>query len=661
MRKKIFVVILFLSVTFTLYASISKEQELGYAKKLLFETARVLKSQNNLIIVDEISQYDWKWKTDPDLTTPYINSFNDTINNNKLINQKRERLQYMYEQNRSMTIASLVPNALHMVNIALNARDPLKAIIAVGGAALSSYTNYTTTKQQAELQLIQEQWELDDQQKKIFENVQKDLRTYLSNICLKYGFENEDLASPQTLQSFVEECSNYNFSEIFKIDDENSRKNLARNYYFAINTVQFKNELYMFPEYWAEIVKATYLLDNYPETLKAISNFEKCYVETMYHDDLYATIMEIKAYCILEKIRSLEEDPAILETVVDSILKMSPELDWTKQYFCVELYKELYQITKDKSLLEKIDLFTEVINKLARIYESNLKDYISGEFIKTINDGIDENIKNTKSNISNYQSENKDNKTSGITKKDNKAEIKKLKTDLKDLKAYKKEVKIIELQLLPPSNSLLLALTKEYIDLCTEVGLNNSENFNLIINKIQKLLYDDYSQEILFHIKKDKKSISAKVEIESISKMDVVKYFTYINDELFRKIVDTRIISFKVPINYFNFVSDRFDIEKDKLSFIISTSQKKYIHSEKYFYEVIRGPKKDSLEDSFIKFSILVFVPTDTGLPMEDNYNYELFFDSNSLQYFKHFNVNIQNEKKLLNLFKLRKSIMYYL
>ena len=77
MRKKIFVVILFLSVTFTLYASISKEQELGYAKKLLFETARVLKSQNNLIIVDEISQYDWKWKTDPDLTTPYINSFND--------------------------------------------------------------------------------------------------------------------------------------------------------------------------------------------------------------------------------------------------------------------------------------------------------------------------------------------------------------------------------------------------------------------------------------------------------------------------------------------------------------------------------------------------------------------------------------------------------
>ncbi len=91
-----------------------------------------------MIVVDEISKIDWYWKSDPTLTTPYINHFNNTIKENKSINQKRERLEYMYNQSKSTAIAALMPNALHIVNIAVNAGNPLKAAIAVSGAALSS-------------------------------------------------------------------------------------------------------------------------------------------------------------------------------------------------------------------------------------------------------------------------------------------------------------------------------------------------------------------------------------------------------------------------------------------------------------------------------------------------------------------------------------------
>ena len=69
MKKLFLLTIIFLLIVSNSFAAISQgKQELGNAKKLLFETTRVLESQNNLIVVDEISKYDWYWQNDSNHT-----------------------------------------------------------------------------------------------------------------------------------------------------------------------------------------------------------------------------------------------------------------------------------------------------------------------------------------------------------------------------------------------------------------------------------------------------------------------------------------------------------------------------------------------------------------------------------------------------------------
>ena len=95
MKKKFMCVFLLLFSISIVFAEEKANQEMGYAKKLLYETARILESKNNMVVVDEISNYDWYWGNDVGTTSPYINTFNNTLTENKLIDQQRIRLNYL--------------------------------------------------------------------------------------------------------------------------------------------------------------------------------------------------------------------------------------------------------------------------------------------------------------------------------------------------------------------------------------------------------------------------------------------------------------------------------------------------------------------------------------------------------------------------------------
>ena len=621
--KKIIATIVTSLLFLYVFAATTANQELANAKKLLFETARILESQNNMVVVDEIYQYDWYWVNDPTLTTPYINEFKKTIKDNKSIDQKRERLQYIYEQNKASTVSSLIPNALHIVNMTMASKNPLQAIIAVSGAALSSISGYVTANQKADLELMQQQWELDEQQVNIFEELSENLRSYLSNVCDKFGFTNEQLASIETLKSLISVCNQYDYQN----------KDQADDLLLKIDTEKFRSELNMFPEFWEALAKAAYGSGQYSLCLEYVNEYESRYVQTMYHDKNYALMMQIKAYCIESEWPDTAEKLIEIKRIADEICRMSPTSDWTSQYFCVLIYQETYERTGNVDAMAKaIQLMQEVVNKVADEYEKNLKDFMDGSFLSLTLKGIDSSISNLKENNKNLESTNKNKNTGKTAKSDNKKVIKENNAEIKRLTENKKTAKERELKILPPNSTLLYSMTKQFIDMCESVKYDSPKN-TALLNKCERLLADDYSKETLFGSDSSQKTVS----------------ITY-NYRKFLIINPADVLTITIPASYFTFVNEELDPEKDLVKLFIDDFE--YDLAD-YKYEVKRGDDK-KLESMSIIITFKISETVETGLNYPEGQVplFKVKIESPNMQYEEAFLARVDKPLDLMKTFK---------
>lgn len=655
-RKIIWSIILLFCITLAVFGKeVEKtEQELGNARALLYESARILESKNNMIVLDEISEYDWFWANDNELTTPYINQFRNVIKENKIINAKRERLDYLYQQKKNMTVAALVPNALNLINTTINIKDPLKGLIAIAGTAVSSVTNYLTVSQQNELALIQSQWELDDQQVNIIEQLCENLRTYISSMCDKYGFSNEQFSSTNTLREFIKVLSDY-------AGEENASERFTK-----INRNQFRNELSIYPEYWAELAIASYQIGDYGYSLECIDEYDDLYVATKFHDAQRATILQIKAYCILETVQDSAEKYIKLVKIADEICKVMPSTDWVSEYFCVELYRKILEKAEDSSFDIEIDekeialkaynLMYEVLDEVADEYSSDLKAYLDGSFIKTDKDAIDDSISNYKELISVLESENKSKNTGDTKKKENKNSIADYKNKIEALTKNKEEIDVIENLLLPPSSALLTSMTAEYLEYANLSGKTNTTEHRTLMTKISCLLIDDYSQLVLFNnedlpvassVKKYRNYSPEWVGISAalVAATEAALGLSWgpigliisgvrgaIPGAVANLITTSSVISVTVPATCFVYNEDRLDTTKSHIyvgTFGESDDELETLYeSEYYSYTVTRDENSSTLDNVSIKFIIY-----DSGIvkAIDNDTPFILFVDSEEM------------------------------
>ena len=88
----------------------------------------------------------------------------DTIANYQMITEKRNRLEYIYEQNRAQALRQVIPNPVGLLS-AVESGSLLKAAASVLYMAVDSASSYKSGNVTADLQYIQEGWELEDQEK----------------------------------------------------------------------------------------------------------------------------------------------------------------------------------------------------------------------------------------------------------------------------------------------------------------------------------------------------------------------------------------------------------------------------------------------------------------------------------------------------------------
>lgn len=579
--KKTTLLIILFSLSFTLAANNSAEEELKLTRKLLFETGRVLASTNNRAVLDEI--YLLEWYEDISTTnSQYILSFRDDINEFKSIDVKRERLEYIYNQNRSMAAASLVPNALSVATVAFSSGNPKQAVIAIAGTALSSITNYLTTKQRAELELIQSQWNLDDDASRAFNNLNNAIFANLTTLSRDYGFSRDDYASIATIQNFVKDVQNENItpSDIIQI---------------CVGT-NYERELSQFSDYWRIVGSAYYELGEYNEALTAINQYEKCYEKVFYHDPNYAQMMMIKAYCIDELSINKEE-------IVDELIEIANAInenlgvgrDWLQKYYCYLIYKDVASYTNDNSYLKKaFEVLDEVFYININTYAKDLENYLSYQFLEDIITGLEQNIAEIDNEIANQKEQRKAANTKERKEIIDK-EIEKLKANKKEFEENIDAQKEIAKKTLPPSVSLLISLAYEYKNLAEELGETDSVKYRNQMKRFSEAIQDDYTRVVFLG--------------ETIEPLEAdIKY------EYHHKVLGLGnpidVMTFRLPLSYFTIISDDFS----EMILEFSNTQKNievqipYSNNSKttgWDYEIVReGSDEFNMKNTFVEFTV---------------------------------------------------------
>lgn len=135
-------------------------------------------------------------------TQSYMTSLMDTINEYRMISVKRERLNYIYEQNKAQAMRQAMPDPVGLLS-AVASGNPIKSAASVLYMAIDSATSYESASSQADLQFIKDGWELDDAESAQLHESTKDELNYMLNTVRKYDLPGDYALSQEAVEEFV--------------------------------------------------------------------------------------------------------------------------------------------------------------------------------------------------------------------------------------------------------------------------------------------------------------------------------------------------------------------------------------------------------------------------------------------------------------------------
>lgn len=284
-------------------------------------------------------------------TKGQINNLWRTIDSYKMIEVKRERLDYLYEQNKAQALRSAIPNPVGL----LSAAQPggvLKTAASVLYMAVDSKASYESALAQADLKHLQDNWELDDSEAKELSNSQLNLLNYMIEMARDNGIRTEYTLNPDSVSDFVEWTGKDNL--VSKIAWLESHEDVYKE----------------FRTYWLELAESYYNCgtnNDYEKCLAAMEKYEEVATKIFRKDYDYAKTLPM-AIIAAKEIKPEEQYVEYADKYVEEIINNCDDEEWALRYFAAQIYIDLYGITKDKSYLdEAYDIAHENVNML--VYE----------------------------------------------------------------------------------------------------------------------------------------------------------------------------------------------------------------------------------------------------------------------------------------------------
>lgn len=315
-----------------------------------------------------------------ELTLEYLNSLLDILEGYRMASVKRERIQYVLEQERAKAFRSALPNPLNVLSVVESRSLPALAFTVVNLAA-DVYANYTNANEVAEFEYLKEGWSLDDEASARLHESRKNAFSYMVMIVNDYGLPGELALNESAIQEFVTRKGGSN--------------NIQRIQYLEANKSTYK----AMGEYWLSLAESYYLQGEYLKCLEAINEYGNTETRIFRKDYGLASVLPMTIAAAAE---CLQENEYIqyAEASCETILKNIDNDEWALRYFVAQTHVNLYALTKNESNLRKAyDITLNNVNYLTSKQQSMNREYLADVVTAPVPKGA---TKDTKNQIDSY-------------------------------------------------------------------------------------------------------------------------------------------------------------------------------------------------------------------------------------------------------------------
>lgn len=335
-----------------------------------------------------------------EITQDHLKNLRDIIKSYMNISVKRERLQFIYNQEKAAAMRSAVPDPLAMLTVS-NALDWRKLALSVAFTAVDSYNNYKSASESADLSFIMSGWELDDEEKDAVMKNRDRAFDYMVDMVQEYDFDGLKTLNEKAIERFAEICATENPSERIKL-------------------LKAEEAIYsLLGNYWLELADAYFETSQYEKCLEAVETYNNLATGIYRQDYNYLQILP-KAIVAAQETYSGEEYISNIKRFADDIEQNTSTDDWSMHYFAAQVYLDLYSRTDD----------AEYLSKAYKIASENVTVSLKNQ--RTINNSYLDEVKEQEAEEPDYRY---------MTEKEQKEAKAEYKEEQKRVKEYNKALK----------------------------------------------------------------------------------------------------------------------------------------------------------------------------------------------------------------------------
>lgn len=304
-----------------------------------------------------------------DDTQDRIRNIQTTIESYRMVDVQRERVQYLYEQEQ----AASMPSPVGLLSV-VQSENLVDLALSTAYMAMDTYTNYKNAQNEAEINLLKQNWELDDSQMKALAADRQDTFDYMVTIAKKYGgLKNVPTLNQPLVEEFVEiKNDTNNKSRIKSLESSTSKKNYR-----------------LFGSYWLLLAESYYTDHQYQKCLDAFDEYENLGIHIFRDDKELANDIPVALAACQELYSSKDMNKAEyrerLTHYAELLDENTQDSDWQLRYVEAQTYITLYQLMKNQSHIDKAyELLSTNVNELAKEQKNENKSYLSDLDLMTV-------------------------------------------------------------------------------------------------------------------------------------------------------------------------------------------------------------------------------------------------------------------------------------
>jgi len=266
-----------------------------------------------------------------ELTQDHLKNLRDIIKSYLSISTKRDRLQFIYNQEKAAAIRSAVPNPLAILSVS-NSFDWKKLAVSVVYTAVDSYNNYKGASENADMNFLMSGWELDDEEVATVQKNRDRAFDYMVDMVQEYGLDGMLTLNEKAIEKFSEICA---------IESAPER----------IKRLEAEEETYqLLGNYWLELAGCYFETSQYSKCLNCVDKYNELSTGIYRQDFNYVRILP-KAIVAAQETYTGEKYISVVGGYADDIIKNTSTEDWATRYFAAQVYLDLYSRTNDQTYL----------------------------------------------------------------------------------------------------------------------------------------------------------------------------------------------------------------------------------------------------------------------------------------------------------------------